>query len=224
MFFDIFDRLVYIPFFDKGKATRNQTTTFEFRIGVILDSYFVHRSCAYFTVIRCKFGNKYKIQIFAKIIYTFEPEIITYRTRIRLTGMHRKILIFCFFILVSTSLSAQENKVVTLLPDAFNAAIQQAESPLIFDVRDNAFYKKYKIPGALHMPDKATLRSCTDTLDHDTPIFVYCEVGFMSRIVSNLLVEEGFNAVHTLEKGINRWHKLGYPVEKISKRKKQKKS
>jgi rhodanese-related sulfurtransferase len=129
----------------------------------------------------------------------------------------------CLVLLCLTGVSAQETEVKSLLPDAFYQAMQQNSPHLIFDVRDNTFYKKHKIPGALHMPDKATLHSCTDTLDRDIPLFIYCEVGFMSRIVSNLLIEEGFNAVYTLEKGINRWHKMGLPVEKISKKTKRKK-
>lgn len=136
------------------------------------------------------------------------------------------LLITLFFIFLSQTSKSQNTDTVSqvqnLLPDAFSEAIQGRTDPLVIDVRDNRYYKKYKIKGAIHAAKKEKLFSIVDSLDKKEPLFLYCQVGFRSTQAANILAEKGFKNVLNLKKGIRNWKKEGYPVIKIKKNERKK--
>src|SRR5690606_38133059 len=49
--------------------------------------------------------------------------------------------------------------------------------------------------------------------DKNTPIIVYCSIGYRSEQIAEKLVKAGFVEVYNLQGGIFNWINQGYPVE-----------
>ena len=133
-----------------------------------------------------------------------------------------KIMLILFLSAVFTinNISAQDSltsKAKLLKPAAFQEAIQNAVNPVIIDVRDFKHFKRWQIKGALHAPSRKILKHITDSLDKNQPVFIYCEIGFSSKIAAKVLTDQGFSNVFNLEKGLKNWRKKGYPVTRIHK-------
>ncbi|KGM12919.1 FAD-dependent oxidoreductase [Cellulomonas bogoriensis] len=78
-------------------------------------------------------------------------------------------------------------------PDAVDGA-------RIIDVRGPDEYDVWHIPGAENVPLK-DLRAAAEQWDRDTPIRLYCAVGFRSYLAYRSLVQRGFADVRTLSGG-----------------------
>ena len=126
------------------------------------------------------------------------------------------------FVQNANSLDCTETEVITLLPDEFMAKMQEEQNLIIFDVRDLKMFAKYKIEGSIYAPKREVLYSVLDTLDKETPVFVYCQIGFSSNIASKLVAKKGFTTVYNLKNGLKSWKKEGYPTVKISRNERKK--
>jgi len=71
---------------------------------------------------------------------------------------------------------------------------------MILDVRGPQEYEQWHIPGAVNIP-LGKLRSRVDTLPRDTPVYVYCKVGFRSYLAYRVLRQRGLKSVATLAGG-----------------------
>lgn len=112
--------------------------------------------------------------------------------------------------------------IVNLLPDAFFSAMEQVVYPVLIDARDIRQFSKYKIEGSVHAPTKKSLMPILDTLDREIPVFLYCEVGFSSRLAAKIVADQGFKKIYNLEKGIFYWKKQGFPVVRIKRHERKK--
>jgi NADPH-dependent 2,4-dienoyl-CoA reductase/sulfur reductase-like enzyme/peroxiredoxin family protein/rhodanese-related sulfurtransferase/TusA-related sulfurtransferase len=82
------------------------------------------------------------------------------------------------------------------------------EGARIIDVRGPSEYDLWHIPGAENVP-LATMRTVSDDWDRDTPIRLYCAVGFRSYLAYRALVQRGFTDVSMLMGGMQTfraWH------------------
>jgi len=91
---------------------------------------------------------------------------------------------------------------------------EDAELPLIVDVREFDEYQVSHLRGALNLKNAAEI---SDTiaergLDKDAEIIVYCSVGYRSAAVASELQERGFTRVQNLEHSIFEWANRGYPL------------
>jgi NADPH-dependent 2,4-dienoyl-CoA reductase/sulfur reductase-like enzyme/rhodanese-related sulfurtransferase len=80
---------------------------------------------------------------------------------------------------------------------------------LILDVRGATEFKSGHIPGARNIP-LGELRQRLGELPIDTPMRLYCKVGFRSYLAYRLLVQSGFKDVASLSGGIttyDAWHR-----------------
>ena len=84
------------------------------------------------------------------------------------------------------------------------AFLQQGEQVIIVDVREEWEYRLCKIEGSIHMP-LAELGKGLDTLPKDKMIVTVCHHGVRSRRASNLMKQNGFSAVASLNGGIDAW-------------------
>ncbi len=71
---------------------------------------------------------------------------------------------------------------------------------ILVDVRSPHEFAEWHIPGARNLPVD-DLRTSLDSLDRQTPVFLYCKVGFRSYLAYRILKQRGFT-VATLSGGM----------------------
>lgn len=91
-----------------------------------------------------------------------------------------------------------------------------APMPLIFDVRRADEYAVSHLPGARRL-DPGVTEPDLGEIPKDTPIVVYCSVGYRSSRMAERLERQGYTAVHNLEGSIFEWANRGYPLERDGK-------
>ena len=85
-------------------------------------------------------------------------------------------------------------------------------APLLLDVRAEEEYAVSHLPGAHHFAPETTDFAALDDLPHDTPLVLYCSVGYRSSKMAERLRAAGFTAVMNLEGSIFQWANEGRPV------------
>ncbi len=123
-------------------------------------------------------------------------------------------LVFFFTIFLTCNLSAQKRPRVTNIDEHdFFALTDTCKTAVIFDVRaNNAFYKN-RVNGAFYVENSEILGKITDTLDFNTVLVLYCEVGQRSSTASKMLVKKGFKKVYNLKNGIDTYINKGYKID-----------
>jgi rhodanese-related sulfurtransferase len=92
------------------------------------------------------------------------------------------------------------------------AAKTAATNTVWLDAREPREYAVSHIKGALPVGyDQADL-SILEFLPKDTPIIVYCSVGYRSEKIAERCKDAGFTKVSNLYGGIFEWVNEGYPV------------
>lgn len=87
-----------------------------------------------------------------------------------------------------------------------------ATRPILLDARSPEEYAVSHLPDARRVDPEAKEFPALDSLSRDTPIVVYCSVGYRSARITKRLQEEGFRNVANLEGSIFRWANEGRPV------------
>jgi len=88
-----------------------------------------------------------------------------------------------------------------------------AEKPLLLDARSSDEYAVSHIAGATRVDPDGDALDPTG-IPRDTPIVVYCSVGYRSAAVVRRLDGAGFTRVYNLQGGIFEWANEGRPVER----------
>ena len=84
--------------------------------------------------------------------------------------------------------------------------------PVLLDARSAEEYAVSHLRGARRVSPSAEAYPNLDTLAVDTPIVVYCSVGYRSAGVAQTLRSRGFTQVSNLQGSIFRWANGGRPV------------
>ncbi len=87
------------------------------------------------------------------------------------------------------------------------------EPVILIDARSKEEFSVSHIPGAKNIPynSKDPLNHLTD-IKPDSPIVVYCSVGYRSSILAGKLQDMGFAKVYNLEGSIFKWANEGRPL------------
>lgn len=139
----------------------------------------------------------------------------------------RNFLFSCLFLSVQF-LNAQTNdpaykkllenmyrKTVPLITVSEAAQWQEKQKNLIFlDTREEEEYKVSHIKEARQVGYKNFALSRVKDISKQTPIVVYCSVGYRSEKVGEKLLKAGYTNVHNLYGSIFEWVNQGYPVYK----------
>ncbi|MDX2443951.1 MAG: rhodanese-like domain-containing protein [Bacteroidales bacterium] len=122
--------------------------------------------------------------------------------------------LFLFSLAFDTNAQMNSTNVIQLDTDEFYIKLNSTIEKIILDVREEKDFKKERIPLAISAYNQEVLLKLTDTLNHEIPLFIYCE--FISRSIeaSNLLTEKGFAEIYILEEGFMGWKKKKLPVDK----------
>jgi len=89
---------------------------------------------------------------------------------------------------------------------------EKAGDVIILDAREKREYEVSHLRGARWVGYDDFDLSRVKDLPKDTPIVVYCSVGYRSGVVANKLLTAGFENVENLYGGIFEWKNRGYPV------------
>ena len=88
-------------------------------------------------------------------------------------------------------------------------------APLILDVRTPGEYKRGHLENAALIPVQILGTNLDKLADYkDREILIYCATGNRSTVASKILIDNGFNRIFNLRRGIVDWHKHRYPVVK----------
>ena len=92
------------------------------------------------------------------------------------------------------------------------------EEYVLIDAREEEEFEVSRLSGAINIPLAAdsSLRYVPSDLDKQTPVVVYCSVGYRSEKLTELLLANGFQDVRNLYGGIFEWVNRGYEVENDS--------
>lgn len=90
--------------------------------------------------------------------------------------------------------------------------LNQFGNAVLIDVRTKKEFRKERLPNSILADKKKVLLSIADTLDHEQPLFVYCDEGSRSFTACILLADEGFKKIYNLEDGLIEWKRAGFQV------------
>jgi rhodanese-related sulfurtransferase len=105
-------------------------------------------------------------------------------------------------------------KYILLRPDEFQQAYNSADKPILVDVREFFEYRKSRLKNSVNIPSSGNLEFAADSLNRESPLFLYCTSGFRSKRVAKYFYDKGFLKLYSLDGGISAWKKKGMPVEK----------
>jgi rhodanese-related sulfurtransferase len=106
--------------------------------------------------------------------------------------------------------------VESITPQALAEWLQDPSKiqPVLLDARSEAEYGVSHLCHARRIdPDSPDL-SALSQVSFETPIVVYCSVGYRSAVVASRLLKAGFSRVYNLEGSIFQWVNQGHKVYK----------
>lgn len=122
------------------------------------------------------------------------------------------ISVFVFSILFAMACEAQNSEVNHVSSAEFSDLIS-ANDGVLLDVRTIPEFYGGHIPNSEQMNYYAKdFKQSLLMLPKDKPIYIYCNTGYRSRKAANTLVENGYNRVYNLRRGIMEWNLLDLPV------------
>ena len=84
----------------------------------------------------------------------------------------------------------------------------------LIDVREDDEWQEMRIPRAVHIP-KDMIADCMGKMvpDKTNPIYLHCRGGVRSLYAAQVLLEQGYQSVYSIDGGLVEWANAGYPVE-----------
>lgn len=83
---------------------------------------------------------------------------------------------------------------------------------VFLDAREEEEYKVSHIDGAIHVGFKDFDLEKVEQLEKDTPIVIYCSIGYRSEIIGDKLKKAGFTSVHNMYGSIFEWVNQHHPL------------
>jgi rhodanese-related sulfurtransferase len=134
--------------------------------------------------------------------------------------MSRFWLVGCLLIAIVAACTPNEGELTSgtapkvITAEELTAQIQNAQAPLILDVRTEKEYADGHIPGALNIPhDQLADRLSEIDAAKTEEIVVHCRSGHRAGIAEKVLIEAGYSNVRDLDGHMNGWRSGGYPIE-----------
>lgn len=127
-------------------------------------------------------------------------------------------ILFLLALIFSSSLTDMGNQderdAEYLMPVEFDYRYKSEVYALIIDARIARQYRRSRIPGAVGIDRMAKLEVFADTMDMETPLYIYCDGESRSRTVAEYLGDEGFFNLYILKGGIREWKTAGLPLDR----------
>jgi rhodanese-related sulfurtransferase len=101
--------------------------------------------------------------------------------------------------------SIYKNTVPRITSEQLSENLNSKSDLLVLDARELEEYQVSHIPDAKYAGyNQFDIKSC-EAIDKDTPIVVYCSIGYRSERIGEKLLEAGFTNVRNLYGGIFEW-------------------
>lgn len=100
-----------------------------------------------------------------------------------------------------------------LTPVEFDINYKSEVYAIIIDARIARQYRRSRIPEALGIEKMAKLEMFADTMDTETPLYIYCDGESRSRTVAGYLGGRGFTELYIMRGGIREWEAAGLPMD-----------
>jgi len=117
-------------------------------------------------------------------------------------------IIILFFILAACRSEGEAEttfEAIRLSPREAQDICHAQNNVLLLDVRSEAEFETFHLPGAVSLPhDEIETRAADMLPDKDRVIFVYCRAGNRSRVAADLLARMGYSRVYDIG-GVNDW-------------------
>jgi rhodanese-related sulfurtransferase len=101
---------------------------------------------------------------------------------------------------------------LTVTPIDVDRAYELRKNYIFLDTREQEEFNISSIPGAIYFGYDDPKWSVLAAIDKDTPIIVYCSVGYRSEKIGEQLKKKGFKQVFNLYGSIFEWINQGHPV------------
>jgi len=88
----------------------------------------------------------------------------------------------------------------------------EAPRPVLLDARAPEEFAVSHLLGARNAPTEDGALAALEGAPKDTPIVVYCSIGYRSAVLTRQLAARGYTEVRNLEGSIFEWANRGYPV------------
>jgi len=124
------------------------------------------------------------------------------------------VLLFLASLIQLEAQVADSLKYISLEPYDFHLQYLKTDSSILIDVREPFEFRRNRIRGSVNIPASGNLDKVADTLNKETPLFIYCTSGFRSSNAAVKLYDKGFRKLYNLEGGIVAWRKEVMPVIK----------
>lgn len=85
-------------------------------------------------------------------------------------------------------------------------------SGILLDARENEEFMVSHIPNAIQIGFDDWDQTVLDDIAKDTPIIIYCSIGYRSEKIGEKLIEQGFTNVKNLYGSIFEWANRGYTL------------
>lgn len=92
------------------------------------------------------------------------------------------------------------------------AEARSLEGAVYLDAREEAEYAVSHLPDARHLGYDDPRYDMVEDLDADTPLVVYCTIGYRSERAAEELRSRGFKEVYNLYGSIYAWRLAGLPI------------
>ena len=138
----------------------------------------------------------------------------------------RNTIIPIFFLLGSYSILNGQgtiNEITFLESEEFINSYSLEVFAIILDTRPSGMYKKSRIDKAVNIENTEALEAMADSLDTETPLYMYCSTQTRSTSVANFLKDKGFSRLYVLEGGMMEWRRRDMPMDKKRLRKRERK-
>lgn len=90
---------------------------------------------------------------------------------------------------------------------------EDADRPILLDVREASEFADVRAPGAVLIPTSAFMTRVGE-LPPDRPLLVVCHMGGRSAAVAGYLIRAGRTDVVNVAGGMEAWEKAGLPVRR----------
>ncbi len=93
-----------------------------------------------------------------------------------------------------------------------NGVAEFEGSPVVVDIRDPQSYANGHIPHAMHLSND-NIGEFIEQTPKTQPVVVVCYHGNSSQQAADILAQQGFVDVYSMDGGFEAWHSQGQPVE-----------
>lgn len=91
--------------------------------------------------------------------------------------------------------------------------LDQGETFVLVDVREESEFAKDHLPGAIHLGKGIIERDIERVVpDLNTPMVLYCGGGYRSALAADNLQKMGYADVVSMEGGVRGWREKNYPM------------